>query len=298
MTNGTFRPRVGAYQRTGMTIPLSFMLLILCCSLPVTASNFVLEKDIAEQLAKSNAAGSQEWLSAGNNKFLGLYLNANVPKALGGIILLHGMAANPDWGAVISPLRTRLTDYGWTTLSIQMPILGNNATPEDYVPLMTQVPERITSAIEFFHSRGIYNIVIIGHGLGATMGAGFLASPTQSASVIKGFIGIGLGLHSQIKEFRTAQYIARIRIPVLDLFGSQDLESVQTSAQTRLLAARRIGNKAFRQTSILGSDHFFTGLNDLLINRVKSWLSKYAPSVKLDSNDVSKSDSIKNRNKK
>ena len=267
-----------------------FVLMLL--GLPwisVNASNFTVEQNIADQLAKNNPSMAQEWLTIGDKKFLGLYLNANIPKAHGGIILLHGMAAHPDWPNVISPLRTKLPEHGWATLSLQMPILGQNTTPKQYAPLLKEVPARITAAIELMHAKGIYNIIILGHGLGATMAAYYLASPTQSASALKAFIGIGLGLNSHIDQFKTAQYIVKIKLPVYDLFGSQDMDSVKRSAQTRLLAARSADNRYYRQTSILGSDHFFSGLDDLLVNRVKSWLNKFAPSVKLNVNELDES---------
>lgn len=268
---------------------ISLVILYLLCSSPFSlASNLLVEKSIAEQLAKSGNNENLKWLKAGTVEFLALYQHANIPKARGGLILLHGMGAHPDWSAVISPLRKKMSEHGWSTLSIQMPALEPNATPENYIPLLKETPERITSAIEFLHARGVYNIVVLGHGLGATMGANYLATNQTSSTVVKAFVAVGLGLHSHIQEFSTAQYIARIRIPMLDIFGSQDLDSIQKSAKPRLLAARSVGNGAFRQTSILGADHFFNGMDDLLVNRVRSWLNRYAPSVKIDTNDAKK----------
>lgn len=258
------------------------------------ASNQLVEDEIALQLSSSNVTGQQLRLKLGDTDFLAIYRDANSPKALGGVIFLHSMAAHPDWQAVISPLRNALTNVGWTTLSLQMPVLVKDAPIEQYVPLLDEAHARITAGIEYLHSKGAYNVVIVGHGLGATMGANFLASDNPSVSVVKAFIGIGLGVQSQISEFSPAQYIARLRMPVFDLFGSQDLDSVKTSARTRLLAARRSNNNAYRQTTILGADHFFTGMNNRLINRVKSWLKKYAPSIKLDTEEANK---LRNVNK-
>lgn len=244
------------------------------------ASNFVVEKRIAAQLAKNNVSGNVVWLNTGEQQFLSIYLEANSSKARGGIILLHGMAGHPDWSTVISPLRKNLPQSGWATLSLQMPVLANDASVENYIPLTKEVPQRITAAIEFFHSKGIYNVAIIGHGLGATMGASYLASESSSASVVKAFVGIGLGVHNQHPEFNPSYSIAKIKIPFLDLFGSLDLESVKNSASTRQLVARKVNNLRYRQTNILGADHFFTGLEKSLVNRVNSWLKKFAPSVK------------------
>ena len=163
-----------------------------------------------------------------------------------------------------------------------MPILLNDASVEEYIPLLKEVPQRITSAIEFFHSKGVYNIIVLGHGLGATMGAYFLASESGSVSAVNAFVGIGLGTHNQYREFNPSYSIAKIKIPFFDLFGSLDLDSVKNSASTRRQVARKIGNTRYRQTNILGADHFFTGLDKQLVNRINSWLKKYAPSKKFD----------------
>jgi hypothetical protein len=37
------------------------------------------------------------------------------------------MGAHPDWPEVIQPLHSGLPESGWTTLSVQMPILANDA---------------------------------------------------------------------------------------------------------------------------------------------------------------------------
>jgi len=260
----------------------TFAVIYLFFSQIVVASNFILEKQISDQLENSRINGNTVWLKAGKQKFFSLYLEAVTAKPRGGVIFLHGMAAHPDWPRVISPLRQRLPDSGWATLSLQMPILLDDALIEEYIPLIKEVPQRITSAIEFYHSKGIYNIIIVGHGLGATMGANFLASESRSASVISAFVGIGLGIHNQYREFNPSYSIAKIKIPFLDLFGSLDLDSVIKSASTRRLVARKINNKRYRQTNILGADHFFTGLNKQLVSRVDSWLKKYAPSKRFD----------------
>ncbi len=262
--------------------------MIICAVIPLFfsqytfGSNFVVEKRIAVQLEKSKLNGNAVWLQTGKQKFFSIYLEAASPKPRGGVIFLHGIAAHPDWPTVISPLRTGLPLSGWATLSIQMPILLNDASAEEYIPLINELPQRITSAIEFFHSKDVYNIIVIGHGLGATMGASFLASESRSASAVNAFVGIGLGTQNQYREFNPSYSIAKIEIPFFDLFGSLDLDSVKNSANTRRLVASKVKNTRYRQTNILGADHFFTGLDKQLISRVNSWLIKYAPSGKFD----------------
>ena len=82
------------------------------------------EKQIAKKLAVTADADEIISLKAPGGRFIGLYKRAKVSeisetktgKINGVVILVHGMGAHPDWPDVISPLRTRLTEIGWSTL--------------------------------------------------------------------------------------------------------------------------------------------------------------------------------------
>jgi hypothetical protein len=70
--------------------------------------------------------------------------------------------------------------------------------------------------------------------------------------------------------------LAKIRQPVLDLYGSQDLEAVIDGAEARKRQLRKAGNPGSRQDMVQGANHFFQGLNEELTRRVRSWLNKYS----------------------
>jgi hypothetical protein len=55
----------------------------------------------------------------------------------------------------ILPLRTGLTEKGWHTLSVQMPVLGKGAKYYDYVPIFPYSHERIDAAINFYKANTI-----------------------------------------------------------------------------------------------------------------------------------------------
>lgn len=71
-------------------------------------------------------------------------------------------------------------------------------------------------------------------------------------------------------------FLEKIKIPVLDLYGSQDLEPVLNSVKDRAQAGRKAGNKDYRQVKVTGANHFFQGLETDLVRRVKSWLAQFA----------------------
>ena len=140
-----------------LCIALSASLLIA----QVQASDLAKEKRWADQVVDSIITGDAEWLQAGNHDFLTIYTEPTTDKAIGGAIVMHGIGAHPNWAEVILPLRTRLTDVGWHTLSLQMPILENEADANDYAPLFSEIAPRIDAGIAFLKSKGVKNIVLL-----------------------------------------------------------------------------------------------------------------------------------------
>ncbi|MGE4405421.1 alpha/beta hydrolase family protein [Pseudomonas sp.] len=60
-------------------------------------------------------------LQAGDERFVALHLPANDGQPKGLVILLPDTGENADWPSAIGPLRRRLPDAGWHTLSLSLP---------------------------------------------------------------------------------------------------------------------------------------------------------------------------------
>ena len=43
------------------------------------------------------------------------------------MIVIHGIGIHPNWETIVKPLRVQLAAKGWNTLSLQMPVLANDA---------------------------------------------------------------------------------------------------------------------------------------------------------------------------
>lgn len=54
--------------------------------------------------------------------FLTLYIEALAAQPKGQVILLHADGYHPDWPRGIAPLRRGLPEYGWTSLSLSLPV--------------------------------------------------------------------------------------------------------------------------------------------------------------------------------
>ncbi len=233
------------------------------------------ERQWAREIEPLIFQGRAEWLkTASGTKFFAIYTPARGPVVRGGVILLHGMGANPDWADVIHPLRVGLADRGWATLSLQMPVLPNGAGPKDYIPLFPDVPARVQAGLAFLKAQKIAPVMLVGHSLGAAMGIWFLAHTPNSG--IRAFVAIGMPGSSDPKSpLDTAAALAKVRIPVLDLYGSRDFATVLSALPRRAAAARAAGDRNYQQVEIDGAGHFFRDMNGPLVTRVSTWLYRF-----------------------
>lgn len=243
--------------------------------LAASKSDLAKEKRWEEQIVPSLMVGQAVTLKAGDVQFLALYAQNTAKQAYGGVLLIHGMGAHPAWPEVIEPLRSELPEHGWSTLSLQMPVLGNEAGIQDYLPLMDEVPGRIQAGVDYLKSKGVKNIVIIAHSLGTTMANMYLSNKPDPA--VHAYVAIGMS-NPFPKQYDNLLALSKITLPMLDLYGSQDLESVLSFAKPSAEAARKV-NKHFTQVHIEGANHFFVDMQDTLVRRVSGWLLKNASAV-------------------
>lgn len=258
--------------RSNLWTTLGFLLCMVAPSL-AQASDTAKETRWADQIVDELIDGDAVWLRAGDHRFLAIHMEHNTEALKGGAIILHGMGVHPNWQDVIYPLRTGLPERGWTTLSLQMPILPNEAEPDEYAPLMVEVPPRIDAAVAFLKQQGIDNMVLIGHSLGAVMAIYYLAGDSASVQEISAVAAIGLNARDTVNEnLDTLPMLERVKLPLLDLMGSEDDADVKDTANERQEAAKRGGNERYAQRVIQGANHFHVGQEAVVLETVDEWL--------------------------
>ncbi len=244
-------------------LPMAF---VLCISLNSVASDYEKEKRWAEQISDALLDGEPHYLGADSHDFLAIYTEP-ASSSSSGVMILHGTGVHPDWQTVIHPLRVELAEKGLHTLSIQMPVLANDAQHEDYIALFPEVPLRIDAALNFFKSQGVSHVYLIGHSLGASMGAYYLAN---TETTVNGFIAIGLSTGFKDTAMDNLAHLSAVSVPVLDLFGTEDLDNVIKFAQARRDSANP--NISYQQITVDGADHFFDGKEGQLLEQVLDWI--------------------------
>jgi pimeloyl-ACP methyl ester carboxylesterase len=236
-------------------------LLLLTLTLPAWAiSDYDREKRWADQILPGLMVGDAVWLDQSNgHKFLALYTVAEKPR--GAVILAHGRGWSPDY-ELYGMLRTKLAEQGYTTLAIQLPVLGGGAKIGDYIATYPDAIERFQLAAKFLTEKGYKNVAIVSHSLGATMANQYLITVDKTPVKAWVFVGIINGLEEMF----------RIKIPVMDVFGGKDWEITQVGAYERKKQIDKVPGS--EQVVVPNALHFFEGREDELVQIVTGFLDR------------------------
>ena len=236
-----------------------------------SAQDLERERRLEAEIVDAILDGDPVHLDAEDRSFLGIYTEAEDGGSGKAVIVLHGRGFHPDWPEVAGPLRTVLPEYGWDTLSLQMPVLGKSAKYYDYVPILPAAFPRIRAGIEFLDARRTRTIVLAAHSCSVHMAMAFVRRYGDAG--IDGFIGIGMGATDYRQPMRESFPLETMSVPVLDLFGEDDYPSVLREAPNRLAAIRTAGNSRSDQRIVPGAEHFFRDMDDELVGAVADWLA-------------------------
>lgn len=205
--------------------------------------------------------------------FLAIYTESAVTPARGTVIVLHGRGFHPDWPTVVHPLRVGLTEHGWNTLAIQLPVLEKEAKYFDYLPVFADANPRIDAAIEAARERSDGPVVLLAHSCGSHMAQHWMLSGGDKATAkIDAFVGISMGATDYGQPMQEPFVLDRLTVPVLDLYGDHDFPAVQRLAGERLAAIKAAGNPKSRQQELSNADHYYVDRQDALVESVAAWL--------------------------
>lgn len=231
---------------------------LLAPALCLAQADYAREKRWADEITPAIIVGDPVYLELkSGHRFLAIYAPNTKPGA--GVIVVHGSGLHPDWG-LINALRSRLAEQGYTTLSVQMPVLAAEARGDQYLPLFPEAAERLQAAVTFLRSKGLKKVAIVSHSMGSRMTNHFLANATDPQ--IDAWVAIGI-----LGEFTQA---GKFKVPVLDLYGEKDNPAVLDTAGKRAAAIRRVRGSG--QVQVAGADHFFASMENELVRQVRQFL--------------------------
>jgi alpha-beta hydrolase superfamily lysophospholipase len=219
-------------------------------------SDYAREKRWADQIVPTLVTGEAIWLEAPRTeKFLGIYTEAKDAK--GAIILAHGLGVHPDYG-IIGELRAGLADAGYTTLSVQMPLLAADAPATRYPVLFWEADARFAGALTFLRRKHYDKIWVVSHSMGSRMANHYISAHPQVP--LAGWISLSIS-SGDIGPLK------RIRFPVYDVYAEKDLEPVLTGASRRAAALKTVRGSS--QTMVFGTDHYFAKKEKDLVSLIR-----------------------------
>jgi len=216
---------------------------------------------IERALADAARPGEAQWLAVGARRFLALYRIQDAPRPKGGIILLHDVGEHADWPAVLGPLRKGLALRGWQTLSVQLAAPQDAAEPQSALP--ADAVARLGAAVTFLVAKKVNPLVIIGHGFGAAVATAYLAaapSPAVAGAVL-------------ISPAHATRRFAKVRVPVLDIYGELERNAVVDAVRTHKRVRRAAPLGAYRAVTLPGVGHDLGGVEGaVVLRRVRGWI--------------------------
>jgi dienelactone hydrolase len=232
--------------------------LLLLFALTASAADYAREKKWADEIVPAIVVGETLYLGpVDGHKFLALYTEAAKPRAA--VIVVHGLGVHPDWN-LIGVLRSGLAEQGYTTLSVQMPVLAADAQSDAYPATFDEAAARLQAAAEFLKAKGYGKIGIVSHSLGSRMSLHYLMQ--NPGATVKAWVAIGMP---------GGEGYGKVRIPVLDLYGDNDLPGVLQNAKMRAASFR---TKDSKQVVAEHADHFFNDRDAELVQTVQDYLDK------------------------
>lgn len=238
----------------------SLLLLPLAAA---AAPDYAREKRWADEITPAIVVGDPVYLTQSNgHQFLGIYTEA--ARAKMAVVVVHGVGINPDWG-MIGTLRQRLPDFGYATLSIQMPVLAADARAEAYAATFPEAVERLRLAVTFLKEKDYRHIAIASHSMGSRMAYAYMKRDSADVDA-----WAALGMSASADGHEPALIYSGIEVPVLDLYGADDLPQVRQGAALR--RASLAGNNASQQRVIAGSNHFYAGHEEEMVKAVADFL--------------------------
>jgi alpha/beta superfamily hydrolase len=191
---------------------------------------------VGDAVTLSSAAPKEDFLAIWNE------VSSNKKTA---IVLVHGVGVHPDFG-LIGQLRVLLADAGYSTLAIQMPVLGKEVSNGDaYQVTFPQATARLKTAASWLQAKGFSQLILASHSMGAWMSNVYFETTPNTPYAAWVCIGITGRIGS----------LGNNNLPILDLTGSKDLEPTLRAAWLRRLKLMGIAGS---QTIVVeGANHYF-----------------------------------------
>ncbi len=273
----------------------------------------VLERSQEDALAleRQLPQDEQQQLQAGSDSFLALWKPANSSNPNGAVVIIPGTGETADWPNAVGPIRTKLPDANWHSLSISLPDLSTDA-PQARVEEKPPAPKEASSKATPPANTSVEQATSTEPDKAPAQSADELAKADaerifaridaavtfaqQQKSRTVVLLGHGTGAYwaaRYLKErpqphaqrlvmvapmtpttaSQTLQELApALKVPTADIFYA-DSSSAQQAARTRLAGSKRLKDTGYTQISLNALPADKSAEQEQLFRRVRGWLS-------------------------
>jgi hypothetical protein len=231
------------------------------------------EQAIVDAISGRVPADEVMLLEVEKAKVLALYREQTGWVARGAVLLLHPMDDTADEPGLIHALRTELPEAGWATLSLQLPVLPAGSPREAYGGTQELAQKRIAAALARLAEKKPEAIAIVGQELGAALAL----SAGANAKEVKGVVALSLSSAEGLNPPAvTVPAMETLKLPVLDISGEFADAAQRNLVDQRANAARAAQHVGYSQTTVPGVDDMLGGATDIVVARVRAWLTRHA----------------------
>lgn len=193
-----------------------------------------------------------------------LALHAPASPARGAVVLAHGPGLHPDHG-ITGELRVHLHDRGYTTLSLQMPVLPAEVDDGSaYRALYPEAVRRIEAGVRFLRERGATRVFLVTHAMGSGMAHEYLRRHRDAP--VAGWAALSF--------YGVFDAVAGAGYPVLDLYGASDYRGIRGPASDRARILRALPGS--RQFAVPEGGRFLAGGEKTVLAEVAAFLDGVA----------------------
>lgn len=184
----------------------------------------------------------------------------------GTIIIVHDRNEHADWPILIHPMRLKLTEYGWNTISLQFPDNPNDST-RNYSSLLNELLNKLQTN----------KLILIVKGENTH----FIS--TIFANILKKLDALVLISHAEKTADGNSEVLKLVKMlgstPLLDIYAKRDKPSVTGTATYRMNTIREYGKTShvlYQQIIVPLADHRFMHQEMSLIKRIAGWVKRNA----------------------
>ena len=236
---------------------------------PPTYQQSLLDRQVAEhEKALLNVAGQQH---------LAFYLSETTGTAHGGLILLPDLGRHPASNGTINTLRQSLASHHWHTLALNSSQLSDKSSQQ-----------LIDAAVLYLNQQGVFNIAILGEGVGAAQALHYAANlppinPEQELNYqIRALLMINANNRIPNSDINILKQLSTITLPVLDAYSSSDYFEQQLAKDRKRSANRLMKGKKYQQIRLPQTNGSKQGLDNRISKRIRGWLDNNVAGFMVD----------------